>query len=321
MNAIEADGAAKARAMCGAVLRFAILIVLLILALREDVISILAVACEFSDWSHGLALPIVILAYVWFRAPELRELEMSPSAWGLLLVLGGLFVWFAATTLGLFAYLRVLALWVAIGGVVLLAAGRGVLSVCIPLLLMAATCLPLHERSMDRFTILIQGTSIRTAATVMDGLVGDDVWADGSEIVRRTGEMNSRVGPGEQRFGFRMAQACALIGFLVVFSRKRPVWQLAILAMAFIPLLLGVNVVRIIVWSMSAWSRGNSVVDVVPRNLSAGASLVMTFLAFGIVVWLLDKTSRLGGMFYIEEEAADDGADCEDPSADKAASP
>lgn len=304
--------------MRGAALRSAILIVLLILAFREDVLSILMVACEFSDWSHGLALPIVILAYVWFRAPELRELEMSPSAWGLLFVLGGLLVWFAVMTLGLFAYLRVLAFWVAIGGGVLLAAGRGALRVCIPLLLIVATCLPLHERSMDRFTIPIQVTSIRAAATVLDGLIGDDVWADGGEIVRRTGEANSRVGPGEHRFGFRMSQACALIGLLIVFSRKRPVWQLIILAMAFGPLLLGVNVVRIMVWSMSAWSRGNLLVDVVPRNLSAGASLVIAFLAFGIVVWLLDKASWLGGLFYIEEEEADEASHEKPPTGKEA---
>ncbi|MCG8405402.1 MAG: exosortase/archaeosortase family protein [Phycisphaerales bacterium] len=320
MNTIETDRAGEDKAIRAALFRFVLLIALLILAFRRDVISILMTACEFSDWSHALVLPIVVLAYLRFRGSELRELEMSPSAWGLLLVLGGLFVWFAAMTLGLFAYLRVLAFWTAIGGVVLLAAGRSVLRLCIPPLLMVATCLPLEERSMDRFTIPIQVISVRTAATVVDRLVGDEVWTDGGEMLRRTAGENSRVGRGEHRFGFRMSQAGALIGLLVVFSRKRPVWQLVILAISFGPLLFCVNVARIIVWSMSAWSRGNSVVDVVPQNLSAGASILMTFLVFGIVVWLLDKVSCLGGLFYVEEEETDDEANYEKPPSHTEAS-
>lgn len=313
MGAIETHKTAQARAMNGALLRFVVLFVLLIFALRDDVISILAVAAEFSDWSHALILPIVVLAYVRLRSSDLRDMEASPSAWGLLFIFGGLFLWFVAMTLGLFAYLRLWALVIAIGGVVLLATGRRVFRVCVPLLLIVATCLPLSERSFDRFTIPIQGISIRTAATVIDAFSGDDVWAEGREIMKQTPGGTLRVGQGEQRFGFRMAQACALIAFFLTFSRKRPIWQIVVLAMAFIPLLFSVNIVRIIVWSMSAWSRGNSVVDVMPRNFSAAAALLMTFAAFGALAWLLDK-------IYAEQESAEEESDGEDPLAEMATS-
>ncbi|MCB9852162.1 MAG: exosortase/archaeosortase family protein [Phycisphaerales bacterium] len=307
MNSENPAGAATS-----ALSRFFILFALLLIALRGEVLGIVGVGLSNSDWSHMLALPVVAYVLLRLRSDDWRGVDMSPSFWGLVLLAAGLFVWFAVYSLGLFGYLRDVALAVATGGVVLLSAGPRVFRLCVPLLIAFCLCLPLYERSMDRFTIGIQNMSIRAGAAVVDRLDAGDVRAEGREIVRRSGDVVQRVGQGELRFGFRMFQACAMIAILVVFSRKRSAPQLVFLLLAILPTLLLVNVLRIVVWTMVSFMRNAIVVDDVPRNLSAFAAMLLTFVLVIAAGWLIEKLSGVSSLFYSEDDSEDDSIEAKE---------
>ena len=159
----------------------------------------------------------------------------------------------------------------------------------LPMLLMLATCLPLFERSMDRFSISIQRGSVRTAAALVGLLSGADVQTDGNVVVVRRAEVTKRIGEGEQRFGFRVFPASVMLALYLVFLKPRSVGFLVAIFTVAIPILLAVNVIRVVVWVAVQWLGELSVADGMPRNVSAISALLMTFLAFWAICALIDR--------------------------------
>jgi exosortase/archaeosortase family protein len=289
-------------------LRLLVLLALWAAAFRTEFQTVFWAAEEFSEWSHVFCLPIVVLAYIWCRRGELRECDARPSVLGLLLIVLGALIWFGRTTLGLFGYLALIAMLVALAGVVLLAAGRQAFRITLPLVIMFGTCLPLFERSMDRFTIPVQRISIRVAAAAMSPFVPIEVSDDGIMAAQHEGR-TVRIGAGEQRFGLRLGPACVMLILFVIFSRRRPLWQLALLCVTAVPVLLLANILRIITWAATAILGGFAETDATPRNAAAIAALLLTYLAIGGLAWFLGAVSRLGQLVYVEAGGDDDKSD------------
>ncbi len=286
-------------------LRLIPLLVLWAAAYRSELAFVLWSAGEFSEWTHVYCFPIVAIAYLWCRRDDLREAPVQTSIIGLMLVLLSVVVWLACAVLGLFGYLALLAMLIAAAGVILLGAGARVFKVLVPILIMFGACLPLFERSMDRFSISIQGTSVRMAAAATDAISGLEASVAGTgNLVRcRRGDREVLVGEGEQRFGFRLAPACALVAVFTLFSRRRTPAQLVFLVLIAPPVLLAVNVLRIVVWTTTALVCANPLLNSTPRNISAAAALLATYLAFILSARLAEAFfGLLSRYLYVEDD-------------------
>lgn len=312
--------------------RLAILMLLAFAAFREEWRVLLTAASRFSEWSHVFALPLAVGVFCWFRREDLRAAATGGSGWGLVLIFLGVMVWFATKSLGLFGYLTLIAMLMCLVGAVLATCGARFFRTCIPALLMLMTCLPLSERSMERFSLAVQRLSLAGGAVLTGaspgvvasprGLTVAVVRQDRGEPVVTSPRVWRRslmvVGQGEQRFGFRLVPACTMIGLLVVFSCRRPTWQVILLLLAAVPLVILSNVIRVAAVVLTTVYGGYSPLSNVPRNVSIAVGLLAAYLLFGTAVWAAGRLQRMESLFYVDDESADNkyGACTDAPSGE-----
>ncbi len=286
--------------------RLAVLLLLVIAAFRSECREVIVGSMSFSEWSHVMALPIVVGAFCWLRRNDLQEAITDGSNGGLILMVVGAFIWFATRSLGLFGYLTLVAMLITTAGAVLTVCGARVIKIGFPVLLMAATCLPLSERSMERFSVATQRASLFAAVTMLKAVPGLEVSTHGTTIAYQHGTSSGEFGLGEQRFAFRLIFVGFMIGLLVVFSRRRPPWQIILLVLTSVPLVLISNVLRMIAASLVTVYGNGSPVSNIPRNVSIVVGLVTTYLLFYLMCGLLNQITRLGALFYVEDDSNSD---------------
>ena len=281
----------------------AALLILALLAFRGECWTVYLEASSFSEWSHVWCLPVMIGAYAWLRRDDFRAALGNGSAWGVALLLFSAVWWFAIVSLGLFTYLSLFAPLLAFAGAAWAVCGRAFVRTCIPILLMVATCLPLSERSMERFSLATQRASLYGAVSALNAVPGITASRHGTTIAYSRGAQSGEIGVGEQRFAFRLIPASLMIGLFAVFARPRPTWQIVLLTIVALPLVLLSNVLRIVAASLVAiWGNFSSVSNV-PRNISIVAGLLLAWLLFILAMGLLRHVARLGQLFYVEEDS------------------
>jgi|GEM_PF-6854505 len=290
-----------------ALVRGLLLTLLLFLALRNDVIMMLGSASTFSEWSHAWVVPVLIALFISLRRHELITALRPPSFWGLLFIFAGLFLWMAANSLGLFGYLRLLAIPLALVGIVLLVAGRRVLFIMLPTIIMVGSCLPLDERSMNRFSIPVQSISVKLAAKLLNIAIDQPVRAADREIV--VGQPDTqlkRIGQGEQRFGFRLMPVCACLAMFVIFAPPRTAGIKILMTLA-LPIILPLaNVARVVIWVWFDPGSPTRLDESTARNLSAIAAIGTTFVCLLLVAGICKPIlGALANFFEVEDDETD----------------
>lgn len=273
--------------------RTVILLLLVLVAFRQELGQIMSRARDFSDWSHAFAMPVVAIFFIWCRKDDIRAALRDGSAWGIVLILGGLAVWFTVVIFAQFGYAKLLGMLTCIAGVVLATAGRRVFLICIPLFLMIWLSLPLRERTVERFSLGIQRISLSAAVMPLKPLTGVNFNVEGTRIVYDSRDRHGDVGLAEQRFGMRLVPACFIVGLFTVFSRRRPGWHVLLLTLASVPIVLLCNVLRIVTWAVVAVYGGFEPTSSVPRNISLATMLLVAYGCFAIGCWVLPKLGNL----------------------------
>ncbi len=289
----EADRTPSAGA---AVLRLAILMLLIVAAFRQDLRSVVRQAWFFSDWGHVLALPVIVVLYLRCRWKDLRAAPVHGSGWGVGLLLVGVLIWFAPQVMSQFGFAKLIGVLACILGALLTTTGWTVLRICAPLLIIAALCMPLSERSMDRFSIDVQRASLNAAIASLNVMTPMTFTNKGLTIAYEdeASGRNGSVGLAEQRFGMRLIHASLVVGLLTVFSRRRPGWQIALLALLSVPIVGVANILRIDAWALIAIYGEIEHHSGVARNLSMGIMLVLVYLCFALSGRLLAIFERTG---------------------------
>jgi len=296
-----------ARDATTALLRGLVLTLLLFIALRSDVVMMLGSASTFSAWSHAWIVPLLVALFIYLRRRDLINALRPPSLWGLFFICAGLFLWMAASSLGLFGYLRLLAIPIALVGVVLLVAGRRVLFILLPTIIMVGTCLPLNERSMNRFSIPVQSISVKLAAKLLNIATDEPVRAADREIVIGQAETQiKRIGQGEQRFGFRLMPACVCLALFVIFAPPRSAGVKVLMTLA-LPIILPLaNVARIVIWVWFDPVSPTRLDESTARNLSAIAAIGTTFVCLLLVAGICKPIlGALVSFFEVEDDESD----------------
>lgn len=291
--------------------RMAVLLLLVPAAFRDECAVLFSIADGFSEWSHLFVLPLVIASLAWLRRDDLAA-AMKSGAWGgLWIILFGAAIWFAVKSLGLFGYLTFIAPLICMVGVVAATAGWSFLRRCLPFFLIVFTCLPLSERSMERFSLAVQRVSLAGAAALADAAPGVSVQARGLTITFERGRRTGEVGTGEQRFGFRLFPALLMIGLFVTFSRRRPAWQIVLLALSAPLVLVVANLARVTAAVCTAIFGGFDAVSNAPRNVSIVVGLLAAYLLFRLAAGIIGGLSRLESLFMVD--AGSDAADGDEP--------
>lgn len=303
------DGSAPSRIDPEVVLfRMAVLIGLLLLAFRTELKAVLSHGISFSEWSHVFAMPLVLLVFVLCRRDDLRAALRRGSWWGIVLIVAGLSTWFIPSIIAQFGYARLIGMLCCLAGVILALAGWGVGRICLPLILMVWLCLPLTERTMESKSLLVQRLSLKAAVIPLQQLPDSAAQVKGMTIAYQHGKHAGEIGLAEQRFGARLIPTCFLIGLMIVFTRRRPAGQVAVLVLLSVPIVLACNVLRIAAWGVTAMYGGFDEVSHVPRNVSLVTMLLASYLCFGLGCLAVNGMGNIASrLFPIEDNQTDEG--------------
>jgi hypothetical protein len=309
--AAEAISAEKKVAIRRALVQLAVLLVLWAWAFRPQLAQFAERGLEDSNWAHLLAAPLVILILAARRRAWLAQCEWKGSAWGLVGVLGGVLVYAASIWPVEFGYTADLALVPVLGGLVLAAAGAGVLRRCLPMLLVVLLSIPIGQRAYAALIIRPETYTLATARFVLDQLPGVKVTLDGPDLhFARPGQAGV-IALGESNRGVALVASCTVIGVCVTFCRIRPVWQIVALAAAAGPIVLTCNLMRLMTWGLMTVYGGALPDSSAPRAVAAVVALLLAWVAFGTASVLLDYFSAREP---VEDEPAPTPADDGEPT-------
>lgn len=273
-----------------AVLRLGGLLLLFIWAFHSELRTI--VGSTFGgDGILAVAAPLAVACLLVLRRSILSRSLAGGSFLGVLLALAGVF-WYAVFTWPYdYAFLRLVALPVVLGGCILAAAGRSTLKHAVPFLLLLLFCVPLGSRAYAALIVKPETLTLQMAASALSLFPNLRVSLSGSDLIYQYGEVAGAIALGESNRGMLMLNVYALIGVFVVFSQIRPFWQIVMAVLACGPIVLAANFVRVMTWGLVTVYGGCSPVSEVPRNVAGTVSLLFAYVMFGlwclILSWLV----------------------------------
>jgi exosortase len=272
-----------------AVAQTLILIALCVWAFWPEFCFIYRAVSRNSDWAHALAVPLAVLILLHRRRAHLARNLTKGSVWGLALVIGGLAVLAVTTWPFTYGYPRFAAIVLVLAGIVLAVGGWRVLKLCLPMLLLVLLSIPIGPRKYASLITVPERYTLATTRWLLDQLPGVEVEQDGLDFSFTRDGQAGTIALGEPRRGASLLMAYAVIGVFVTFSRLRPVWQIAVLAVATIPIALLCNLARTVTWGPVTIYGGVGPASPVPRAVAAVVSLLLAYGLFSGLIWVLSN--------------------------------
>lgn len=258
-----------------------------------------------SDWAHALAVPIAVLILLHGRRAHLARNLTRGSIWGLILIIGGLAVLAVTTWPFTYGYPRFAATVPVLAGIVLAVGGWRVLKLCLPMLLLVLLSIPIGPRKYASLITVPERYTLATTRWILDQLPGVEVEQDGLDFRFTRDGQTGTIALGEPRRGASLLMSYAIIGVFVTFSRLRPVWQIAVLAVATIPIALLCNLVRTVTWGPVTIYGGVGPASPVPRAVAAVVSLLLAYGLFAGLIWVLSGLLVEDRQQRVEPETSD----------------
>ena len=264
--------------IAGAVTRLVILLGLCAWAFWFEVSYFIKLkAAGSSETAHALVAPIAILLLVYFRRTTLVKNLRKGSAWGFMFIVAGGILYAVTIWPFSFGYIRYLALIPVLTGVVLVACGRRVLKLSLPMLLLLLLSIPMGARIYAKLIIRPETYTIAATSATLDQLPGVDTWVEGVDLFFSSEQNSGIIALGESNRGARLLLAFAAVGAFVMFSRIRSPWRVAIVMAAAVPIVLLCNFLRLLCWALVSIYTNVGPTSPVPRSVSAVCSLIVLY--------------------------------------------
>lgn len=246
--------------------------------------AIFLVAIRNPDVVHAFAAPLLIGLLIYWRRDALRRALGRGSVWGLVLLLGSLAVTFAAQFPLNYNLPRWWAMIPGLAGLIWAAAGWKFLVRCLPMLLILGLAIPINVRFWAYLVIRPETITTQLTEQILDLLPGIYVELIGSDLHYERGSKLGAIALGQHFRGVQLLLTYATIYVFVTFSRIRPSWQLAILAVAMVPVVLICNLARLVIWGVVTIYAAADPVSPLPRMSATALSLLLAYaLTAGLV--------------------------------------
>jgi exosortase/archaeosortase family protein len=280
------SGAVAARR---ALVQALVLVGLVCLAYRAELFSMFDYALDDGEGAHALAMPVLAFLLLWRRRRDLAAQVSAGSAWGVALLGLSLAATFVAAWPFNHGIPRRLAMVPALAGAILAVCGRRVLRQCAGPLLLFLLAIPVGARIQGMLMRQPERISLRAGLLGLESLPGVDmVHMEGPQMRYVAGDRRGVIAMGEPHRWAMLIPASLSIVVFVAFARQRPLWHLAVLALAALPVALGANIGRLIALGGVTVYGGAGPTSPWPRAVSAVVSLVLAYLMAAGVCLVLD---------------------------------
>jgi len=195
-----------------------------------------------ANYSVGQLVPLAAVYLAWHDRRILTRCRISPSWWGLGVVLAAQ----AARAFGLLFHFKSAerySLVLTVAGLLLLIGGRQVTRTARWILLFLVLMVPLPGRVHNFISAPLQDAAVGGAVFVLE-LLGVPVTREGHVVV-----LNGTlpVAVEEACSGLRMLTAFVVVAAVLAYVVPRPKWQKAVLVLSSVPVAILCNLVRVVV--------------------------------------------------------------------------
>ena len=191
------------------------------------------------DYSYGLLIPLVSAYIIYLKWPQLQKMEMRPSWWGMLVLVGGL----SLAIIGELAadlYIPRLSFVVSLGGMLILLGGWSLLRLLLFPLLLLILMVPLPELVTNKLTLPLQLISSQLATLFLQ-LLGIPVHRQGNIIDLGVRQMQVV----DACSGLRYILALLALGVIFCYFYQRRPWKIIVLLLILIPATIVANALRV----------------------------------------------------------------------------
>jgi exosortase len=201
-----------------------------------------------SSWSHGFLIPIFSLYFINLHKHELLNLKIRPDYLGLVFLLCSiLFYFFNLVSPSGWAYFRSLSMLAALGSVMLLLGGWGLMRYTAGPIAFLVFAVPLPERMYRAMTIPLRQWAASAAAGLLNMVGGVEAVARGAvvDVIYQGRQIEPSLDVAEACSGMRLLMAFLALGVVMAYLHRRPAWQRIILIVSTVPIAIFCNIVRV----------------------------------------------------------------------------
>jgi exosortase len=262
--------------LCSPLTLLAVLVLSLVWAYGETLAELTQQWSSNPQHSHGYLVPVFAAALLWLRRDRACPSEWSGTAWGGLVLVGGLATWFVSTHFHI-TWLEGISFVPCLAGLALLVGGRRAWSWAWPSIGFLVFMVPLPYRAAVALTDPLQRTAT-IAATYALQTLGLPAVAEGNVILLSEVEL----GIVEACSGLRMLMIFFALSAGVALLIRRPLWERVLVLLSAAPIAIIVNVTRITVTGVLHEMVGSDLANAVFHDF---AGWVMMPLALALL-WL-----------------------------------
>ncbi|MCA9051489.1 MAG: exosortase/archaeosortase family protein [Planctomycetaceae bacterium] len=233
------------------------------------------------QYSHGFLVPLFALALLYLRRSELAFIEIQPSWWGLVLLVGGLGLFLASGLLYL-EWFEQLALIPVAGGLALLLGGWSFFWWTLPAVAFLIFMIPLPFSLESALQSPLRYIGTVSSVYIMQTL-GLPALAEGNIIV--LGE--NRIGVAEACSGLRMVMVFLALSAAVAILSDRPIWERMLIFCSALPIALVVNIARIATTGTLYALNKSELARLVFHDLAGWLMMPCALLLLGLETWIL----------------------------------
>ena len=238
------------------------------------------------DFSHGFLIPLISLYLIWQRADELEKLSTSPRNFGILVILGGLFLLIIGN-LAAEHFTQRFSFLILLSGVILFLLGWQHLKLLVFPIAFLVFMIPIPSILMLKITFPMQLFAAKVATFTLQ-LIDIPVLREGNVIhlVDNTLEVERACS------GIRSLISLLAIGTVLAYFITKVNWQRAVVILSCFPIAIATNAFRVTMTGVLANYYGMKAAEGFFHGFSGMVLYFAGLILVGIVGLSLSKVSK-----------------------------
>lgn len=244
------------------------------------------------SWSHGFLIPLFSLYFLHQNRQKIFELTPRPS-W--FFGLGGLIFLLILSSLNTvqfkFAYGEALIFIAAVGAVVLLVGGWGLLKYTWLPIAYLFFAVPLPQRLYMQITVPMRKLAAQVATALLNVVPELEATVRGVviDVIYQGKPLVPSLDVAEACSGMRLLMAFVALGVAMAYLHWRPIWQRLVLLLSTIPIAILCNVVRVTITGLIYILWDPKYAQGIYHDLLGMLMLPLAFLFYGMIAWLMSN--------------------------------